>query len=294
MTPPESVRHVLITGASTGIGLACAARMAADGWHVFAGVRREADGQALVREIGANVTPVTLDVTDERQVAAAADVVRGAVGAAGLHGLVNNAGVVVAGPVEFVPLADWRRQFEVNVFGQVAVTQAVLPLLRAARGRIVNVSSISGRLVNPIVGPYAASKYALEAINDALRLELARHGVGVSAVEPGAIDTPIWGKSERAAATRSAADGAARAVYGPEVAAIERLTRQAAATAIPAERVADVVAHALGSPRPRVRYVVGRDARLGAVAKRLLPDRAFDWLLRRALGLSHDDKKRGA
>ncbi|PYR57414.1 MAG: short-chain dehydrogenase/reductase, partial [Acidobacteria bacterium] len=165
-------RRVLITGSSTGIGEACARRLDAAGWRVFAGVRREEDGQRLRAGMSSRLTPVLLEVTDAASMARAARTI-GVEGAdAGLDGLVNNAGIAVAGPLEYLPIADFRRQLEVNVVGPLAVTQALLPAIRARRGRIVLMGSIAGRMTVPFLGPYSASKFALEAMADALRVEL--------------------------------------------------------------------------------------------------------------------------
>ena len=188
---------VVVTGASSGIGEATALRLANAGFAVFAGVRREEDAEALRLR---GVRPVRLDVRDAAQVAAAAQEVRGALGPAGLVALVNNAGVVVPGPLEFVPLDKLRGQFEVNVIGQVAVIQAFLPLLRETRGRIVNISSIDGRIATPLLGPYVASKFALEGLSDALRRELRPWGIQITLIEPGAIKTRIWEKGRVAPA----------------------------------------------------------------------------------------------
>lgn len=192
---------VLITGSSTGIGQACALEFHRRGFQVFAGVRREQDGQRLWEQTSDRLVPVLIDVTDAESIANTAAMIREATGEKGLVGLVNNAGITVAFPLEFIPLEELRRQLEVNVVGHVAVTQAMLPMLRTARGRIVNVSSISGRIAAPYVGPYAASKHALEAISDSLRIELRNFGIHVALIEPGDVDTPIWQKS-RAAADR--------------------------------------------------------------------------------------------
>ena len=175
-------RLALVTGASTGIGRACAIHLAALGFHVLAGVRDPADAPD-------GLEPLQLDVTSEEDVAAAAERV-----GAELHVLVNNAGIAISGPVEIVPVEEWRRQIEVNLLGQVAVTRALLPAILRARGRVVNMSSIGGRVASPLFGPYSASKFALEAVSDALRREVAPHGVRVVSIEPGGIATPIWGK----------------------------------------------------------------------------------------------------
>ena len=185
---------VVITGASTGIGEACALHLDQLGWRVFAGVRKDSDGEALQRKASPRLMPVRIDVTDAASIAGAREIVARELGDRGLDGLVNNAGVVVAGPLEFVPMDDLRRQLEINVIGQIAVTQAFLSFVRTARGRIVNIGSVSGKMATPFVGPYAASKFAMEALTDALRCELRPWGIQVSIVEPGSIATPIWEK----------------------------------------------------------------------------------------------------
>ncbi len=276
---------VVVTGASTGIGEACARRLDAEGFQVFAGVRRDADAESLRRGASPRLAPVRLDVTDAGSVAAAAKTVAETVGAAGLAGLVNNAGVVVAGPLECLPLEAIRRQLEVNVVGQVAVTQAMLPLLRAGRGRVVNMGSVSGLFAAPFLGPYAASKHALEALTDALRMELRPFGIEVAIVEPGAIATPIWRKSAEAAArTVGEVPAATLALYEKGLAATRRVAEEASRGAVSADRVADAVVHALTARRPRTRYLVGPDARVRALL-RFLPDRWRDRLVVRAMGL---------
>ncbi len=274
-----SRRAAVVTGASTGIGKAAAVELAGRGFEVFAGVRRDADAQAL-REAAAGITPVTLDVTDAASIAAARASVEAALGERGLAGLVNNAGIGVGGPLEFVGIDGLRRQFEVNVIGQIAVTQAFLPAIRRARGRIVNMGSISGRMATPFVGPYSASKHAMEALTDALRIELRPWGIGVSIVEPGAIDTPIWDKA------RTMTDEIERdlppegaALYANAVVAMRGFLEEQAKSGIPPERVAKAVAHALTSRRPKTRYLVGADARMQAVAAAVVPDRLLDRLV---------------
>jgi NAD(P)-dependent dehydrogenase (short-subunit alcohol dehydrogenase family) len=273
---------VVVTGASTGIGAATVAKLAELRFQVFAGVRKEADaGKARAQ----GLTPLTIDVTDSATIAAAAEQVSDAVGAAGLAGLVNNAGVAVSGPLEYLPLDRLREQLEINLVGQVAVTQAFLPMLRAAHGRIVNVSSIGGRIALPLVGPYAASKFGLEAISDSLRRELRDHGVDVVLVEPGGVKTPIWEKGT-AIADEIEAEMPPEALehYGRLVEVLRRESQSIATeTGVEPSEVADVIATALTARRPRTRYLVGRDAKLRwAVAKRV-PDRWFDAILARAL-----------
>ena len=272
----------MVTGASTGIGEAAATRLAALGFDVYAGVRSDGDAERL---LAAGLRPLRIDVTDEDTIAAAAERVRGDVGAAGLAGLVNNAGIAVSGPVEFVPIDAWRRQLEVNLFGQVAAIQRFLPLLRAGRGRIVNVSSIGGRVALPLAGPYAASKFALEAVSDSLRRELRGQGVEVSLIEPGAVKTPIWEKGLAAADDLEAEmPPEADALYGGLVRALRReVDRIVEDTGIDPSEVVDEIVHALTARKPRTRYLVGREAKLRWQAAKRLPDRTFDALVARAL-----------
>ncbi len=277
---------VVVTGASTGIGRACALRLDRMGWRVFAGVRRPADGEALRAKASARLLPVELDVTDEASIARAAGRVAADTGDAGLGGLVNNAGISVAGPLEFLPLEELRRQLEVNVTGQVAVTQAFLPLIRKGNGRIVFMGSISGRLATPFLGPYAASKFALEAIADALRVELRPWGIRVSIVEPGSIATPIWEKGQDAAdELEQQLSPRGHELYDPAIAAVRQAARDAAARGVPPGRVAKAVAHALTARRAKTRYLVGNDARLQLTMASLLPDRARDSLVSRVMKL---------
>ncbi|MEX2247579.1 MAG: SDR family oxidoreductase [Dehalococcoidia bacterium] len=270
---------VVITGASTGIGAACALRLDGMGFRVFAGVRRPADGDALKAKGSSRLTPLIIDVTDAAQIAAAVDTVRAATGERGLAGLVNNAGIVVAAPLEFVPLDDLRRQLEVNVVGQVAVTQAFLPMLRDARGRIVFMGSIGGRMSTPFIAPYNASKFALEAITDALRLELRPWGIHVSIIEPGSIATPLWDKSQAAADALEQQMPKALEMYGPAVDAVRKAAVEFADRGIPPDAVAKFVAHALTAKTPKTRYIVGRDARLQAALVKIVPDRMRDRLV---------------
>ena len=274
-------RNVLITGASTGIGEACALDLAARGWRVFAGVRKKEDGEALASKAGQAVTPILLDVTNPGHVAAAVEHIRGVVGGAGLFGVVNNAGIVVAGPLEFLPLAEIARQFQVNVLGVIAVTQAFLPLVRAARGRMVIMGSTSGFWCEPFVAPYAASKFALEGIADSLRVELYPWGIEVALIEPGMIRTPIWEKS-RATAEQlySQLPPECEHLYARPMMALREAVERAPKWAIPPSRVARAVRHALEARRPKTRYPVGPDAHLQFFLDRWLPDRLRDRLIR--------------
>lgn len=265
----------VVSGASTGIGQATAVHLAATGLHVLAGVRNDAAAAAIAAE---RVEPIHLDITDPDQIADLARRINENPQARPLRALVNNAGIAVNAPVEVLPLTQWRRQFEVNLFGQIALTQALLPTLVATRGRIVNVSSISGRVAGPTYGAYSGSKFALEAVSDALRREVRHLGVEVVVVEPGAIATPIWTKAMATAqdlAEQMTAEQRER--YAPVLAAVNRQARQAARNGVPPERVAEVITDAVTTRRPRTRYLVGRDAKVGRLAA-LLPDRLLDRL----------------
>ncbi len=283
-----STRHVLITGSSTGIGRACVLHLARRGWKVFAGVRKAADAEALRAgaEGADNILPLIIDVTDATSIQAAAAQVGETTGAQGLAALVNNAGISINGPLELVPVADWRRQFEVNFFGHIAVTQAMLPLLRtyaeAAKGRqpsrIVMMSSIAGRLGQPIFGPYCSSKFALEAVSDALRVELRPQRIGVSIVEPGAIRSEIWRKALDEAADQETSSPPPER-YQDLIRGITLSATKAEAMAIPALRVAQVVERCLTARRTPIRVLVGTDAKLGATAAAFLPTRLMDVIL---------------
>lgn len=272
---------VLITGASTGIGAACALRLATRGIAVFAGVRNAADGAALQARNAALITPVLIDVTDAASIAAAVETVTARTGAQGLGGLVNNAGIAVGGPLEVLPLSELRRQFDVNVFGALAVTQACLPLLRTARGRIVNMGSIAGRVALPIIGAYSMSKFALRAMTHALRLELDAAGIDVTVVEPGAVTTPIWKKSGDAANMLEATLAhPALPYYRAHLDSFRTITAKAERHAVSADAVARAVEQALTATRPRPYYLVGRDAKLRAALEAVLPQGALDTLHR--------------
>jgi NAD(P)-dependent dehydrogenase (short-subunit alcohol dehydrogenase family) len=271
---------VVITGASSGIGRECALYLDPRGFRVFAGVRKAADGDALAKAASPRLTPVILDVTDARSVTEAAGVVRTALGDAPLVGIVNNAGIGIGGVVEYVAPSELRRQMEVNLIGPLAVIQAFMPMIRRNRGRIVNISSVGGKVATPFVGPYCASKFALEALSDSLRAELKPWGIHVAIVEPGAVRTAMFEKA------RNQVDEALGGLppegvsyYGKEVEAMRGLIASQEQVAVSAEAVAAVVEHALTSSRPRTRYLVGRDAKVMAFFHWLLPDRAFDGLL---------------
>jgi NAD(P)-dependent dehydrogenase (short-subunit alcohol dehydrogenase family) len=279
----ESRGAVVVTGASSGIGAAAAELFAREGFVTFAGVRRDADA-ARVAGLHPNIRPVKLDVTDRATIDAAAHFV--AASGLPLRGLVNNAGVAIAGPLELLPVEELRRQFEVNVFGQIAVSQAFLPQLRASRGRLIFVGSISGRLAVPFISPYSASKFALRAFADALRVELAPAGIAVVLIEPSSVRTPIWGKGRNSRDRATAVLGPlATEYYGPQIDAVFAQTRREEERAMPVERVTTVLLRALTARRPRARYVVGRDARAGSIVA-LLPPALRDRAMRASMRLS--------
>lgn len=263
-------RTVLVTGASTGIGEATAKRLAKNGWRVYAGVRRPLDGERLVEASMGEVVPVHLDVTVPASIDAAVARIRD--DGDRLDGVVNNAGIAVGGPVEVVGVDEWRQQFEVNVFGVVAVTQATWPLVEAAVGRFVHIGSIAGRVAAAGLGPYAASKHAVSALNWSLRGELDRLGTGMhsSVIEPGEIKSAIWGKGQERLRRMEADLDPKR--YGWLIEMMTGFLAEADEKAIDADRVAEVVEEALTAKRPKARYAVGNDAKLQAALARM-PDR---------------------
>jgi NAD(P)-dependent dehydrogenase (short-subunit alcohol dehydrogenase family) len=270
---------VVITGASTGIGEATALQLQKAGFRVFAGVRKPEDGDRL-RAAGVTVIQ-PLDVTKAEDVAAAVDTVEQALNGDPLRGIVNNAGIGIGGPLEALDLDDFRRTIEVNTTGQLAVTKAFLPLLRKSKGRIVNMSSIGGRVAQPFAGPYIASKFALEAVTDVLRAELLGWGVDVIAIEPGTIATPIWEKSsQEAEKVLAKLSPEQRELYGKRLAKMSKVLERQTKRGAPPEKVAEAVEKALTASRPRPRYLIG-DARVLLNLKRFLPTRWFDRLLYR-------------
>jgi NAD(P)-dependent dehydrogenase (short-subunit alcohol dehydrogenase family) len=278
-----SAGAVVVTGSSTGIGRACALQLARIGFTVFAGVRKPEDGESLQTEASGSLETLILDVADGDTIAAAADRVREATGGR-LAGLVNNAGITVQGPVEAVPLDDFRRQLEVNLVGQVAVTQAFLAMIREARGRVVFMSSIGARGGLGFLSPYNASKAGLSALGDSLRQEMRPFGVGVSVVEPGAIATEIWRKGiEEAPALRESLGPAMNDLYGEQLDKLQALAVKTEARGLSPDTVAAAVEHALTADRPKARYTIGREAKIQGAARALLPARAFDRLVEREL-----------
>jgi NAD(P)-dependent dehydrogenase (short-subunit alcohol dehydrogenase family) len=283
-------RSVLISGASTGIGAATALRLAARGWQVYAGVRRERDGDALVARANGTIVPVMLDVTHEASIAAAVAAVRERAAGATLDAVINNAGIAIPGPLEALPDDELRRQFDVNFFGAIALARATLGDLRASRGRLINVSSIAGKSALPFAGAYSASKFALEAASDALRIELAPSGIRVILIEPGAIKTPIWDRAAAAAdALFARASDEHRTIYGDAIDAMQTLTARIAAQGSSARAVADAIVQAAESPNPRARYLIGIATRLQLVMARL-PEPMRDFLFSYSLGMTEGQR----
>lgn len=271
---------VLVTGASTGIGYATAHLLARNGYAVFAGVRNENDA-AKLQALHGEMRTVFLDVQQRDTIRQTFDVI--AQSGVQLQGVVNNAGIAVAGPLEYVPLEDFRRQFDVNVFGALAVTQAALPFLRKALGRVIFMGSVSGQIAPPFVGAYAASKFALEAMADAMRVELAPFGISVSILEPGNVRTPIWekGRSEKDA-LMARVPAEAVAYYGPAIEKLVRVTEREERTGINPEIVAQAVLHALRAPKPRARYAIGNPPGWQRRFAMLLPAHLRDKLVSRS------------
>ncbi|MCB9478590.1 MAG: SDR family oxidoreductase [Deltaproteobacteria bacterium] len=277
---------VVITGASTGIGNACARMLDDAGFRVFAGVRKQEDADRISAQGSDRLTPLICDITDTDSLARAAEEVAAEMGEAGLAGLVNNAGIAVTGPWEFIPLEKVRRQLEVNVVGQIAATQAFMPLIRKAKGRVVHIGSIGGRISNPMGGPYTASKFAMEAVADSMRLELAPFGIRVVLIEPGAVKTEIWRKaSDITAELESDLPEHGLRLYrvfiDKAMAHIPEQNRIGAS----AEAVGRAVLHALTASRPKSRYLVGKDAQAGAIVARFMPDPVKDWITRQIIKL---------
>lgn len=280
------MKSVLITGASTGLGRECAMDLSRSGWLVFAGVRKPEDGETLRTESRDAVIPVILDVTDQSSIDQAAATIGETLGENGLDGLVNNAGITVQGPLEFLPLEMFEQQIRVNVTGQLAVTQSFLPLIRKARGRIVFMGSESGRFTLPLLGPYSTSKFALEAVANALRLELRPFGIRVILMEPGSAKTKIWDKAVQSSDRIIAAmPEQARDYYAEELNMLAKLPAKMNKMAFSPKKVSRAVTHALTAGRPKIRYVIGAEAKMMVLFYHLTPARAADWITVKMMGL---------
>lgn len=279
-------RSVVITGVSTGIGFAAAKVLAAKGFHVFGSVRKAIDAERLAAELGDRFTPLVFDVTDEAAVRAGARTVEAALGGATLAGLVNNAGIAVAGPLLHLPVDEFRKQLEVNLTGVVIATQAFAPLLGARTpapkdpGRIVNISSVGGRTANPFMAPYCVSKFGLEGLSESLRRELLPFGVDVIVVAPGAVATPIWDKADETDTSRYA-----NTAYAPALDRLRAYMLQLGRSGLPPERIGEAIHTALTAPRPKVRYTVSPSRLQVIMSEHVLPKRTMDRIVGKRLGL---------
>lgn len=277
---------VVVTGVSTGIGLGIAESLTRRGFRVFGSVRKENDGKRISAALGEAFTPLLFDVTDEAAVRAGAERVRAQLNGQTLKGLVNNAGIATPGPVLHQPLADYRKQIEVNLIGAFTVTQAFAPLLGADRslkgapGRIVNITSLGGKIGSPFLAGYCSAKHGLEGLSESLRRELLMYGIDVIIAGPGAVKTPIWDKAE--AMDTSAY---ARTDYGPAMGKFSEFMARGARDGLPVERVGELVHHVLTTPRPRVRYALAPSLLFDWIVPRLLPRRMVDRLFAQRLGL---------
>jgi NAD(P)-dependent dehydrogenase (short-subunit alcohol dehydrogenase family) len=280
---------VVVTGASTGIGRATALLLDERGYRVFAGVRKEADADELRRRGSDRLSPVMLDVTNSDQIESVREKVAASVGTGGLAAIVNNAGVGGGGPIEFMPLDELRSTLEVNLIGQVAVTQPFIPLIRKAKGTIVFIASIGGRVASPFMSPYNTSKFGIEALGESLRHELRPWEIDVVVVEPGSIDTEIWAKGNEQIRERvEELPEDARRLYGRQLTRFAEAVNETASRGIPPEKVAEVIHTAIASDKPRHRYLVGTDAKIAARLKGALPDRTFSKLAARQAKMPTD------
>jgi Short-chain alcohol dehydrogenase of unknown specificity len=285
----------LISGASTGIGRATALALLKQNFSVIAGVRSEAAATRLREQASpiksGHLETITLDVTDQASIDAAVTHTTTLVGFNGLRAVINNAGIVVPGPVEYIAQADWRRQFDVNLFGAIALTRSTLPLLRTGVAahdsgvpRLLFISSIGGRIAQPMMAPYTCSKFALSALGDSLRLELRRQGIGVTVIEPGAFASDIWAKGD-ASAEEFTPDHPVRELYEPELNGLLALATKTARNAPPVERAAREIVRTILAPRAPARVLIGTDAKIAARMKALLPTSVFDNILARQFGI---------
>jgi NAD(P)-dependent dehydrogenase (short-subunit alcohol dehydrogenase family) len=292
MKPTNSANWILVTGTSSGIGRAATFILAENGYRVLAAVRKQGDIESLLTEAGTRrvvgfVEPIILDVTDASQIAAAAEVVRAKIAAGGrLHALVNNAGAQWAGPIETMPLTEWRSQFDVSFFGPIALTQQLLPQLRASRGRVINVTSIGGIMPGPMIAAYQAAKAAFEAVSDSMRIEFSPFGVHVSAIAPGSISTPMLKQSsDKLNRIADALPKSLQPLYSYALRSFAKTTVTSARFSTSPAKASLTILRAVTAPRPRTRYLIGTDAKIVAFLKRSLPDRWMDAIVFRMFGL---------
>ncbi|NER32875.1 MAG: SDR family oxidoreductase [Oscillatoria sp. SIO1A7] len=284
---PETNKAVLITGASSGIGKSCALELDRLGYQVLAGVRNPEDGKALTEIASERLTFLIIDICDRTNISSAVNTVAQLVGDRGLYGLVNNAGIAIGAPLEFIPIPELRQQLEVNVIGQVAITQALLPQIRQAKGRVVNIGSISGRIAFPFMSAYCASKFALAALTDGLRMELKPWGIKVVLIEPGTIQTPIWEKSIKFADSliSKMPQPLYSQLYGTATENMRNAVLKEGSIIAKPEEVAAAVAIALTAKKPKTRYLVGDKIYLKAIFA-LMPDRLRNWMILKEIGIN--------
>ncbi|MEZ4593355.1 MAG: SDR family oxidoreductase [Chloroflexota bacterium] len=281
------MKYVVITGASSGIGYDAARYLIERGYHVFGSVRKQADADRVQSALGERFTPLLFDVTDAVGVETAVTQVSKIIGSNGLAGLVNNAGIAVAGPLMHLPMSEFRKQMEVNLYGQLDVIQKFLPLLGAVAnaphppGRIINISSVSGKVVYPFMGPYAASKHALEAISDALRRELLIFGIDVIVIGPGSVQTPIWDKAQDLDT-----EPYKETAYKGMMEGMKKVFISQGKSGIPVEKVSEVIYEALTKEKPKTRYAIARKLLSGWLLPRYLPARLFDNIIAKRLGIT--------
>ncbi|HTJ62414.1 MAG TPA: SDR family NAD(P)-dependent oxidoreductase [Alphaproteobacteria bacterium] len=292
MKATNAANWILITGTSTGIGRAATFTLAEHGYRVLAAVRKQDDIESLLAEAAArglkgSVEPIILDVTDAGQIAAAVDIVNAKIAAGGrLHAVVHNAGAQTAGPIETMPLDAWRSQFEVLFFGPVALTQQLLPQLRASRGRVINVTSIGGIMPGPMIAAYQAAKAALEAVSDSMRIEFSPFGVHVCAIAPGGISTPMLDRSpDQLNRLADALPKSLQPLYADALRAYAKTVASAQRASTSPAKASLTILRAVTASRPKTRYLIGTDAKLGAFLKHNLPDRWMDAITFRLVGL---------
>jgi NAD(P)-dependent dehydrogenase (short-subunit alcohol dehydrogenase family) len=281
------MKTAVITGVSTGIGRAAAKSLIGAGWRVCGSVRKAADGEAAAKELGPNFTPLLFDVTDARAVEAAAQKVGAELKGRTLDALVNNAGVAVAGPVRYLPLDELQRQLDINLFGPIRVVQSFAGLLGAdsdrqgPKGRIVNMSSVAGKIASPFMGPYAMSKHALEAMSESLRREMLVHGIDVVIIGPGAVKTPIWGKADELDTSRYA-----NTEYGALILKMKNMMQAFGDAGIEADEVGALVLHVLTTQKPKTRYAVLRNKFMMWTLPNMLPRRLVDKMVAKRFGMT--------
>jgi NAD(P)-dependent dehydrogenase (short-subunit alcohol dehydrogenase family) len=280
------MKNIVITGASTGIGSVIAQQLLQRGFRVFGSVRKAADAERLQQELGANFVPLLFDVTDETAIEQAAAQVAQQIGDQGLYALINNAGIAVGGPILHLPLDEWRRQFEVNVFGLIATTKAFAPLLGTrkdcphAPGKIFNVGSVAGTIANPFMGPYCASKHALEGISKSMRAEMLLYGIDVVVLAPGVVKTPIWEKAKK--------EDMHQYDHTDYKGAIKKLAAYIqvhSEDGYEQEEFGKLVVNIITKPKPKFHYVLVKSRLRNWTILRLLPARLFLWLVGKRLGL---------